>query len=231
VLGLWLNLILITLVPALRADDEDDSFGNVNSTRQTSVIDFGGPKNVVRQNQSQTSQTFNQNRSFQNQSQSSVQQNRWDQDLKASTTWFEREEKRNQEESRWIQAEQEARNEEADAEQWRNVETVAGAFVATGPYYKSGNKMVQTDKGLVYAVGRDGVVAPDGYYFRNGDFWVGPNNKGGTVSGSGNNEFIAGGSQGSAIGSGRGFFTERGYSWPAYPDQTYRGVSSTMRRP
>ncbi|NBS84897.1 MAG: hypothetical protein EBS59_09450, partial [Verrucomicrobia bacterium] len=50
-------------------------------------------------------------------------------------------------------ARQEAENDEWEAQQWRDVETVAGAFVASGPYYKAGQRMVQTDKGLVYSTG------------------------------------------------------------------------------
>jgi hypothetical protein len=128
-------------------------------------------------------------------------------------------------------ARQEAENDEWEAQQWRDVETVAGAFVASGPYYKAGQRMVQTDKGLVYSTGNGCVIAPDGFYYRTGNYWVGPNGKGGTATGSGNNEYIFGGSQGNAIGSGRGFFTSQGYQWPAYPEPVYRPVSTTMRRP
>ena len=126
-----------------------------------------------------------------------------------------------------------ARAEDTDweSDRWNDVETVAGAFVADGPYYKAGNKAVLTDKGLVYSTGRGSVVAPDGYYYRSGNLWVGPNGKLFGQSGSGNNRLIWGSDGETAISSGRGYFTSSGYSWPAYPDQTYRGVSSTMRRP
>ena len=114
---------------------------------------------------------------------------------------------------------------------WRDVETVAGAFVASGPFYKGGQACVITDKGLVYSTGRGSVVAPDGYYYRSGNLWVGPNGKMFSESGSGNNRYIWGSDSETAISGGRGYFTERGYSWPAYSSQFYRGVRSTMRRP
>ena len=137
-----------------------------------------------------------------------------------------------EQEKKWdkLQAKQEAENNQWEAEQWRDVETVAGAFVASGPFYKAGQRMVQTDKGLVYSTGNGCVVGPDGTYFRSGNYWVGPNGKGGTASGSGNNELIFGGSQGNAIGSGRGFFTSEGYQWPAYPEQVSRPVTLRTTR-
>jgi len=128
-------------------------------------------------------------------------------------------------------AKQEADNNDWEARRWRDVETVAGAFVASGPYYKAGQQMVQTDKGLVYSTGNGCVVAPGGFYYRTGNLWVGPNGKLFGQSGSVNNRFIWGSDGETAISSGRGFFTSGGYSWPAYPDQSHRGVSSTMRRP
>jgi len=128
-----------------------------------------------------------------------------------------------------VRADDEADDWESD--RWNDVETVAGAFVASGPFYKGGNKSVITDKGLVYSTGRGSVVAPDGYYYRSGNLWVGPHGKMFSESGSGNNRYIWGNDGESAIGSGRGYFTERGFSWPAYPSQTSKGVSSTMRRP
>ena len=117
------------------------------------------------------------------------------------------------------------------ADRWRDVETVAGAFVASGPYYKSGQACVITDKGLVYATGNGCVVAPDGYYYRSGNLWVGPNGKLAGQTGSENNRYVWGSDGESAISAGRGYFTERGYSWPAYSSQTFKGVSSTIRRP
>ncbi|MFM8655045.1 MAG: hypothetical protein ACKODZ_10055, partial [Verrucomicrobiota bacterium] len=108
---------------------------------------------------------------------------------------------------------------------WNEVETVAGAFVASGPFYKGGNKSVITDTGLVYSTGRGSVVAPDGYYYRSGNLWVGPHGKMFSESGSGNNRYIWGNDGESAISGGRGYFTERGFSWPAYPSQTSKGVS------
>jgi len=128
-------------------------------------------------------------------------------------------------------ARQEAENDEWEAQQWRDVETVAGAFVASGPYYKAGQRMVQTDKGLVYSTGNGCVIAPDGFYYRTGNYWVGPNGKLAAQSGSGNNQYVWGNDGDNAISAGRGYFTERGYSWPAYPSQTTRAVSTTMRKP
>jgi hypothetical protein len=115
-----------------------------------------------------------------------------------------------------LRKEQEARNNEWEAKRWREVETVAGAFVADGPYYKAGNKAVLTDKGLVYSTGNGSVVAPDGYYYKSGNLWVGPKGKLAGTSGSGDNQYIWGSDGESAISAGRGYFTERGYSWPAY---------------
>jgi len=212
-------------LPCFAGDDDEDNFGKVNSTRRSSVIDYGYGKKAEN-----NSYGYQQRNSVKLESiaESNARRDR------EYSEFTERTRRMNEEQDKqWakLKERQQAENDEFENRQWRNVETVAGAFTATGPYYKAGNKMVQTDKGLVYSTGRDSVVAPDGYYFRSGNLWVGPNQKGGTVSGSGNNEFIAGGSQGSAIGSDRGFFTQRGYSWPAYPDQTYNGVSRTMRRP
>lgn len=90
--------------------------------------------------------------------------------------------------------------------------------------------MVQTDKGLVYSTGNGSVVAPDGYYFRNGNVWAGPNGKLAGQSGSGENGYIWSSDGDSAIGSGRGYFTERGHPWPAYQNQSPNGVSLTMRK-
>jgi len=128
-------------------------------------------------------------------------------------------------------ARQEAENNAWEARQWKDVETVAGAFVASGPYYKAGQRCVNTDKGLVYSTGNGCVVAPDGFYYRSGNLWVGPNGKLAGQSGSGDNRYIWGNDGDNAISAGRGYFTERGYSWPAYPSQTTRPVTSTMRKP
>lgn len=126
---------------------------------------------------------------------------------------------------------QEANNNEWEAQQWKDVETVSGAFVASGPYYKAGQRMVQTDKGLVYSTGNGCVVAPDGFYYRTGNLWVGPHGKLASESGSGNNQYIWGNANESAISAGRGYFTDRGYSWPAYTEPVTRPVTSTMRKP
>ncbi|NCW28100.1 MAG: hypothetical protein EBV83_07400 [Verrucomicrobia bacterium] len=128
-------------------------------------------------------------------------------------------------------ARQEAENNAWEARQWKDVETVAGAFVASGPYYKAGQRCVNTDKGLVYSTGNGCVVAPDGFYYRSGNLWVGPNGKLAAQSGSGNNRYLWGNDGDSAISSGRGYFTERGYSWPAYTEPVTRPVSATMRKP
>jgi hypothetical protein len=196
--------------------DDEDSLGNPNSTRRNQTAGFG-------QKAANNSFGYQQRTpaGLESAAESNARRER------KHREFTERTRRMNEEQDRqWakLRDRRETENNAHEARQWRNVETVVGAFVATGPYYKSGNKMVITDKGLVYAVGNDGVVAPDGYYYRSGNFWVGPDNKGGSVSGSGNNEFIAGGSQGSAIGVDRGFFTERGYSWPAYP-------KSSLERP
>ena len=126
-------------------------------------------------------------------------------------------------------ARQEAENNAWEARQWKDVETVAGAFVASGPYYKAGQRCVNTDKGLVYSTGNGCVVAPDGFYYRSGNLWVGPNGKLAGQSGSGDNRYIWGNDGDNAISAGRGYFTERGYSWPAYHSQTTRPVTSTWR--
>ena len=150
-----------------------------------------------------------------------AKQNRWNEEFNARSKQMNEEQDRG-----WkrLRAKQEAENNAWEAKQWRDVETVAGAFVASGPYYKTGQRMVQTDKGLVYSTGNGSVVAPDGYYYRNGNLWVGPNGKLAGQSGSGNNTNIWGNDGESAIGAGRGYFTERGYSWPAYPEQVSRPV-------
>jgi hypothetical protein len=155
-------------------------------------------------------------------------QRRWHEDFNAhNKRVYEDQEKK------WdkLQAKQEAENDEWEAEQWRDVETVAGAFVASGPFYKAGQRMVQTDKGLAYSTGNGSVITPEGYYFRSGNLWVGPNGLIAGQSGSENNSYIWGSDGGSAIGSGRGYFTERGFSWPAYPEQANTSVARTMRKP
>jgi hypothetical protein len=195
-----------------------------NPSHRTSVIDFGGPKRLAQENDYVAPKQLR----TQIDQDPIERQNRQMDEMNAQTKRMNEEQCK-----KWdkLQAKQEAESDEWEAQQWRDVETVAGAFVASGPYYKAGQRMVQTDKGLVYSTGNGYVIAPDGFYYRTGNYWVGPNGKGGTATGSGNNEYIFGGSRGNAIGSGRGFFTSQGYQWPAYPEPVYRPVSTTMRRP
>ncbi|NBT90908.1 MAG: hypothetical protein EBT50_08830 [Verrucomicrobia bacterium] len=206
-----LVLIFISLVPALRAEDDP-------------VIDLGGFKRLARENDSldvrpkpaPRLETIQQSIDRQNQ---------------ALEKYAAQSQRLSEERFEEIRERQKTEDNDWQAGRWRDVETVAGAFVADGPYYKGGNKAVITDKGLVYSTGRGSVVAPDGYYYRSGNLWVGPDGKLFGQSGSGNNRFIWGSDGETAISAGRGFFTSNGYSWPAYQDQAYRGVSTTMRRP
>ena len=218
----WLRILGASLAvfssQCIAWDDEDDFSG-------------GGFKSKTTQNNYGYKSHQSEDTSFATQQHNSLKvdtiqeshekQNRWHEEFMARSKKIAEEQDR-----RWgkLQAKQEAENDEWEAEQWRDVETVAGAFVASGPYYKSGQRMVQTDKGLVYSTGNGSVIAPDGYYFRNGNLWVGPNGKLAGQSGSGNNTYIWGSDGENAIGAGRGYFTERGYSWPAYPEQVSRPV-------
>ena len=215
---------LLALAAPLLAGDDEDSFNKPDLNRRSSLND-----NVYLKKADD---------SFANQQCNSVKlesiqeaNTRRNREMDEFTAQSQRnyEEQRQRSEKAWKK--QEAENSAWEAERWRDVETVAGAFVASGPYYKGGNQTVITDKGLVYSTGRGSVVAPDGYYYRSGNLWVGPNGKLAGQSGSGNNSYIWGSDGGTAIGAGRGYFTERGYSWPAYPDQSSYGVSRTMRKP
>ena len=195
-----------------------------NPSHLTSVIDYGGPKRLAQENDYVAPKQLR----TQIDQDPIERQNRQMDEMNAHTKRMYEEQSK-----KWdkLQAKQEAENDEWEAQQWRDVETVAGAFVASGPYYKAGQRMVQTDKGLVYSTGNGCVIAPDGFYFRSGKLWVGPNGKLAGQSGSGNNQYIWGNDGDSAISAGRGYFTDRGYSWPAYPEPVYRNVTSTMRKP
>jgi len=221
----WATACLLTLTAPLLAWDDEDSFDNSSSTRRSSVIDYGYGKKT--ENNSYASQQRNSLK-LETIQEANQRQNRA---LDEFTSQSRRNAEEQKERSEKAWKKQEAENNAWEAQRWRDVETVAGAFVATGPYYKGGRQSVITDKGLVYSTGNGSVVAPDGYYYRSGNLWVGPNGKLAGQSGSGNNRFIYGSDGDTAISSGRGYFTERGYSWPAYPDQTSSGVSRTMRKP
>jgi len=206
----WAVACLLALTGPLLAWDDDDGFKKPDLNRRSSVIDYGYNKKT-------------EDSSFGYQQRNSIKvdsiQEANEKQRSALNRLAEESKRFNEEQNaRWekMQKEQEARNDEWEAKRWREVETVAGAFVADGPYYKAGNKAVLTDKGLVYSTGRGSVVAPDGYYYKSGNLWVGPNGKLAGTSGSGNNQYIWGSDGESAISSGRGYFTERGYSWPAY---------------
>jgi len=217
--------IVAACSPSLAWDDENDFSG-------------GGFKSKSTQNNYGYNSHQSEDTSFAAQQRKSLKvdsiqeaqekQNRWHEEFNAQSKRMNEEQER-----KWdkLQAKQEAENDEWEAEQWRDVETVAGAFVASGPFYKAGQRMVQTDKGLVYSTGNGSVITPEGYFFRSGNLWVGPNGLLAGQSGSGNNSYIWGSDGGSAIGSGRGYFTERGFSWPAYPEQSSYGVTRTMRKP
>jgi hypothetical protein len=216
---------LLALTAPLLAWDDDDGFKKPDLNRRSSLNDYGYNK-----------KTEDYSYGYQQRSSLKVDsiQEANEKQRSALNRLAEDSKRFNEEQNaRWekMQKEQEARNDEWEAKRWREVETVAGAFVADGPYYKAGNKAVLTDKGLVYSTGNGSVVAPDGYYYKSGNLWVGPNGKLAGTSGSGNNQYIWGSDGESAISAGRGYFTERGYSWPAYPDQGSGGVSRTMRKP
>jgi len=222
-------LILLGIVgacsPCLAWDDEDDFSG-------------GGFKSKSTQNNYGYKSHQSESTSFAAQQRNSLKvdsiqeahekQNRWNEELNARSKQMTEEQNRKWEK---LYNKQEAENNAWEARQWKDVETVAGAFVASGPYYKAGQRCVNTDKGLVYSTGNGSVVAPDGYYYRNGNLWVGPNGKLAGQSGSGDNRYIWVNDGDNAISAGRGYFTDRGYSWPAYPEQTTTGVTRSLRKP
>ena len=195
------------------------------TTRQSSVIDFGGPKRADSLESTVHLQPVSRPRIETVQESIDRQNNEFRKFSAESQRQFEEQKARHDADY----AKQEAENNAWEARQWKDVETVAGAFVASGPYYKAGQRCVNTDKGLVYSTGNGCVVAPDGFYYRSGNLWVGPNEKLAGQSGSGDNRYIWGNDGDNAISAGRGYFTERGYSWPAYPSQTTRPVTSTWR--
>jgi hypothetical protein len=218
-------LSILALTAPLLAWDDDDGFKKPDLNRRSSVIDYGYNKKTE-----DSSFGYQQRNSIKV---DSIQEANERQRRQMDAITEQNRRLQQEQEKGWdkLRKEQEARNNEWEAKRWRDVETVAGAFVADGPYYKAGNKAVLTDKGLVYSTGNGSVVAPDGYYYKSGNLWVGPKGKLAGTSGSGNNQYIWGSDGESAISAGRGYFTERGYSWPAYPDQGSGGVSRNMRKP
>ena len=204
--------IVAACSPSLAWDDDDDFSGSGFKNKSTQS-NFG-----YKSHQSEdTSFAAQQRKSLKVDSihETQEKQNRWHEEFTArSKQMYEDQNKK------WdkLQARQEAENNAWEARQWKDVETVAGAFVASGPYYKAGQRCVNTDKGLVYSTGNGCVVAPDGFYYRSGKLWVGPNGKLAGQSGSGHNRYIWGNEGDSAISAGGGYFTDRGYSWPAYPN-------------
>ncbi|NCW27827.1 MAG: hypothetical protein EBV83_05980 [Verrucomicrobia bacterium] len=217
---------IIALNSPLLAWDDSDDFGKNSLKNKSSQSTYG-----FKSHQSEDASFATRQRdslkvdSFQ---ETKEKQDRWHEDFSAKMRQMNEEQK---ERSNKAWEEQEARNNARDAQQWKDVETVAGAYVAKGPYYKGGQACVITDKGLVYSTGNGAVVAPDGFYYRSGNLWAGPHGKLATESGSGGNRYIYGSDRENAISAGRGYFTERGYSWPAYQEQSATGVSHTMRKP
>lgn len=218
-------LILILISPCLAWDDSDD-FSGAGYKAKPTMNSYGHKA----QQPQDTSFAAQQRDSLKVDSiqEAQVKQKYWHEELNTRSRQMAEDQNRNWQK---LRARQEANNDDWEAHRWKDVETVAGAFVASGPYYKAGQQMVQTDKGLVYATGNGCVVAPGGFYYRSGNLWVGPNGKLASESGSGNNQYIWGSDGDSAISAGRGYFTERGYSWPAYSEPVARPITSTMRRP
>ena len=149
--------------PCLAWDDEDD-FSGGGFKSKSSEINYG-----YKSHQSEgTSFAAQQRNSLKVDSiqEAHEKQNRWNEDFNARSRQTTEEQNK-----RWnkLQERQETEHNAWEAHQWRDVETVAGAFVASGPYYKAGQRCVNTDKGLVYSTGNGSVVAPDGYYYKSGN--------------------------------------------------------------
>ena len=158
--------ILVATGGALAWDDEDDSFEKASSTRRSSLIDYGYGQqrnNATSQRQNSVIDLggFKKADSLDNSIHlqplsrpklETVQESidRQNNELRRINAESQRhfDEQKAHRDAEY--AKQEADNNDWEARRWRDVETVAGAFVASGPYYKAGQQMVQTDKGLVY---------------------------------------------------------------------------------
>jgi hypothetical protein len=220
-------LLLVACGDALAWDDEDDSFGKASSTRrsslidygyghqnksanpqrQTSVIDFGGPK---RAEQEMNSLDFRPKTAPRIDSiqQSIDRQNRELEEFSAQSKrqWEDQEARR--EESRKEQAKQQAIYDEMNRRECEMAEFVGGVYKAKfgavtgrdsavtteGFIFRSGDVFV-TPRGI-YSKDRDVYAGPDGITTQTGDLFFGT--RGTTLQAGG--AFFSGGQSGYVVG-------------------------------
>ncbi|NDB97076.1 MAG: hypothetical protein EBZ78_13120, partial [Verrucomicrobia bacterium] len=123
---------LLALTAPLLAWDDDDGFKKPDLNRRSSLNDYGHNKKTEDYSYGYQQRSSLKVDSIQeaNEKQRSAL-NR----LAEESKRFDEEQNARREKA-W--KEQEAKNDEWEAKRWRDVETVAGAFVADGPYYKAG---------------------------------------------------------------------------------------------
>jgi hypothetical protein len=219
----YLTLILISIAAtgggAFAWDDEDDSFGKANSfrrsspidyghgnqnnqanpQRQTSAIDFGGPKRLAQENESMDFRPKPAPR-VDSVQQSIDHHNRVLEEYTAQSQrqWAEQEARR--EESRIQQKKQQAIYDEIDRREHEMAEFVGGVYKAkfgavTGP------DSAVTTGGYIYRSG-DTFVTPRGIYSKDGNVYAGPD---GITTQTGDLFF---GTRGTTLQAGGAFFSE-----------------------
>ena len=194
VLGLW--LIFISLVPALRAEDDP-------------VIDFGGPKRLSQGNSSFDVRPKPAPR-VETVQQSIDRQNRELEDFTARSQrdWNEQEARREQ--SRIQQAKQQAIYDEMNRRECEMAEFVGGVYKAKFGAV-TGRDSAVTSEGYIYRSG-DIFVTPRGIYSKDRDVYAGPD---GITVQSGDLFYGAGGT---TLQSGSAFFSEGTSGWVIGPN-------------
>ena len=211
-------LLLVAAGDAFAWDDEDDSFGKANSSRrssvidygygqqknnsayqrQNSVIDFGGPK---RADQEMNSMDFRPKPAPRVDSiqQSIDRQNRELEEFSAQSKrqWEEQEARR--EESRKEQAKQQAIYDEMNQRECEMAEFVGGVYKAKFGAV-TGRDSAVTTEGFIFRSG-DVFVTPRGIYSKDRDVYAGPD---GITVQSGDLFF---GTRGTTLQAGGAFFS------------------------
>ena len=129
-------LALLLAAPCFAWDDSDDFSSGGFKTKSTQNS-YG----FKSQQSEDTSFATQQRNSLKVDSiqESHEKQNRWNEEFNARSKQMAEEQNK-----KWdkLQSRQEAENNAWEARQWKDVETVAGAFVASGPYYKAGQRVL-----------------------------------------------------------------------------------------
>jgi hypothetical protein len=212
-------LLLFAAGDALAWDDEDDSFGKASSTRrssvidygygqqknnsayqrQTSVIDFGGPKRLAQENESMDFRPKPAPR-VDSVQQSIDHHNRVLEEYTARSQRQWEEQQARQEESRIQQEKQQEIYDEMNRRECEMAEFVGGVYKAKFGAV-TGRDSAVTTEGYIYRSG-DIFVTPRGIYSKDGNVYAGPD---GITTQTGDLFF---GTKGTTIQAGGAFFTE-----------------------